>query len=66
MTGKDFTAWLDHMGFKDAQAARALGGMSRNSIKKYKDEAHPITSGWPVRRWPMAFHRGKRQRPPDR
>ncbi|MBC38906.1 MAG: hypothetical protein CMH91_07570 [Oceanicaulis sp.] len=45
MTGKDFTAWLDHMGFKDAQAARALGGMSRNSIKKYKDEGAPYHIG---------------------
>ncbi|WP_028035871.1 hypothetical protein [Chelativorans sp. J32] len=41
MEAKDFTAWLDHMQFSDAEAARRLGLGSRNTIAKYKVEGAP-------------------------
>ena len=41
MTAKDFCAWLEHMGYNDAAATRALGLGSRNTLVKYKAEGAP-------------------------
>ena len=37
MTGEDFQAFLDHMGWSEREAARQLQ-LSRNSVAKYKRE----------------------------
>jgi hypothetical protein len=41
MTADDFNAWLAHMKLNDAQATRALGLGSRNTLVKYKAEGAP-------------------------
>lgn len=42
MDAKDFNAWLDHMGFNDSEATKALGLGSRNTLAKYKLEGAPL------------------------
>ena len=44
MLAKDFSAWLDHMGFNDSEAARRLE-ISRNTLVKYKVEGGPAWLG---------------------
>lgn len=41
MTGDDFTAWMQHMGYNRLQAAAALG-VGRNTVPRWMNEGAPL------------------------
>lgn len=45
MDAKDFSAWIDHMGWNDSEVARNLE-LSRNTVAKYKTEGAPASIGY--------------------
>lgn len=45
MEAKDFSAWIEHMGYSDREVTRQLGLGSRNTVAKYKTEGAPAYIG---------------------
>lgn len=41
MSGEDFSAWIEHMGYSGREAARQLG-LANDSVVKYKREGAPL------------------------
>lgn len=41
MTGEDFTAWMQHMGYNITQTVQALE-VSRNTVPRYMKDGAPL------------------------